>query len=266
MKDMFLKFCRMLLGILGVSAVSACGEGILPAPEYGPIMAEYGVPHADYVIKGTVTDTYGNPIKGIQVSGRYEHRTLPDTAYTAADGTYELKGRADLIGPEVDLSFEDIDLDDNGGLFISETKLVEMELDDSGQSWYNGLYSALGVDVKMVDSQTTVCEYGVPYATFVVKGKVVDSEGDPINEILVYAEDEPEPQKVRTNENGYFYLTQEHWFPEDKVDIRFEDCDGDANGGNFGKRTVEVELKQVEKGNDGWYAGVYESDEIKVKM
>ena len=34
MKDMFLKFCRMLLGILGVSAVSACGEGILPAPEY----------------------------------------------------------------------------------------------------------------------------------------------------------------------------------------------------------------------------------------
>lgn len=262
MKNFFLNLCRTLLGVLGISAVSACSDSIQP----GPIMAEYGVPHADYIIKGTVTDTDGNPIKGIQVSGKYEHRSLPDTAYTASDGTYELKGSAYLIGPEVDLRFEDIDLDENGGLFIPETRMVEMELDGSGHSWYSGMYSALCVDVQMVDSQTTVCEYGVPYATFVVKGKVVDSEGDPINDILVYAEDEIGPQKVRTNENGYFYLTQENWFPSDKVDIRFEDCDGDANGGNFGQRTVEVDLKKIEEGDDRWYAGVYESDEIKVQM
>ena len=45
-----------LLSMLGFSCSSDEPE------EYGPIVLEYGVPHADYIVKGTVTDETGTPI------------------------------------------------------------------------------------------------------------------------------------------------------------------------------------------------------------
>jgi putative lipoprotein (rSAM/lipoprotein system) len=265
---MFLKFCRMLLGILGVSAVSACGEGILPAPEYGPIMAEYGVPHADYVIKGTVTDQDGNPIKGIQVSslaGNEYHRQC-DTVYTDDDGGYEIRRTIDFLGPEVDVRYEDVDGYENGGLFMTEDRKVALEKQEEGSGWYDGLFAAFGVDVKMIEDM--VCEYGVPHATFEVKGKVVDADGNPIAGIEVYGEDIHEHMRAKTttSEDGSFLLVQPEWFPAGEADICFEDVDGEENGGDFGKKTETVKLTQTEDGEGHWNVGVYSSEDLTITM
>lgn len=257
MKDMFLKFCRMLLGILGVSAVSACGEGILPAPEYGPIMAEYGVPHADYVVSGKVTDEAGDPIKGIAVTAPEESR---DTVFTADDGGYELRGEF-FPNDKIEIEYIDVDDEDNGGYFAFQTKSVALEKQKDGTGWYSGLYAAFGVDVMMEEAME--CEYGVPYATFEVKGKVVDADGNPIAGIEVYGEDIHEHirAKTTTSEDGSFTLVQPEWFPAEEVDVCFEDVDGEANGGDFGKKVETVSLTQTAEGNGHWNFGVYSSDD-----
>ena len=257
-----MKFCRMLLGILGVSAVSACGEGIQPAPEYGPIMAEYGVPHADYVVSGKVTDEAGDPIKGIAVTAPEESR---DTVFTADDGGYELRGEF-FPDDKIEIEFLDVDDEDNGGYFAYQTKSVALEKQKDGTGWYSGLYGAFGVDVMMEEAMAA--EYGVPYATFEVKGKVIDADGNPLKGIEVSGEDiyEHMREKAVTAEDGSFLLVQPEWFPAGEADICFEDVDGEENGGDFGKKTETVKLTQTEDGEGHWNVGVYSSEDLTITM
>lgn len=58
---------------------------------------------------------------------------------------------------------------------MTEDRKVALEKQEEGSGWYDGLFAAFGVDVKMIE-EDMVCEYGVPYATFEVKGKVVDAD------------------------------------------------------------------------------------------
>ena len=77
MRNLFIRFCRFALGIIAAMTGVSCGEII--------IKCEYGTPHADFEIKGRVTDVSGTPIKGIAVT---VDETYPaDSAFTAADGT-----------------------------------------------------------------------------------------------------------------------------------------------------------------------------------
>lgn len=265
MKEMFLNICRVMLGLLGISAVSACNGDPTP-PD---VVAEYGVPHADYVVSGKVTDEAGTPIKGIQVSSlagdEYHHQC--DTVYTDDDGGYEIRGMVDFLGPEVDVRYEDVDGEENGGLFMTEDRKVALEKQEEGSGWYDGLFAAFGVDVKMIE-EDTVCEYGVPYATFEVKGKVVDADGNPIAGIEVYGEDIHEHMRTKTttSEDGSFTLVQPEWFPAEEVDVCFEDVDGEANGGDFGKKVETVSLTQTEDGEGTWNEGVYSSEELIIRM
>lgn len=263
MKNFILNLCRTLLGILGFSFVSACdGEGTSPVPMYG-VPAEYGSPYAEYFVKGKVTDDAGKPIKGIAVTGPDKS---VDTVFTSADGSYELNG--DFFPVEtIDVKFTDVDDEENGGWFATQEKHVALEQQKEGQGWYFGVFGALGVDVKMHPVET-VAEYGVPYATFEIKGKVVDSEGNPLKGIEVYGEDIYEYMRVKTttDEDGSFNLVQPEWLPAGEADICFEDVDGEENGGDFGKKTETVKLTQTEDGEGHWNDGVYSSEDLTITM
>lgn len=137
---------RILAAILVLLGFSACGEGKEP-------MEEYGTPSVSYQIKGTVTDKDNAPIKGIKVviSDERKYDTDDITVYTDADGkftgphTYSFS----LYGQTV--TFEDVDGEDNGGLFKSAT----LGIDDmtarkvkEGGHWYSGDYEVTA-DVKL---------------------------------------------------------------------------------------------------------------------
>ena len=160
-----------------------------------------------------------------------------------------------------------MDDEENGGWFATQEKHVALEQQKEGQGWYFGVFGALGVDVKMHPVES-VAEYGVPYATFEIKGKVVDSDGNPLEGIEVYGEDiyEHMRQKAVTAEDGSFHLVQPNWFPAVEADICFEDVDGEENGGDFGKKTETVKLTQTEDGEGHWNDGVYSSEDLTIMM
>lgn len=263
MRNYILNLCKTLLGILGFSFVSACdGEGTSPIPMYG-VPVEYGSPYAEYFVKGKVTDDAGKPIKGIAVTAPDKS---VDTVFTSADGSYELNGGFFPV-ETIDVKFTDVDDEENGGWFATQEKHVALEQQKEGQGWYFGVFGALGVDVKMHPAES-VAEYGVPYATFEIKGKVVDSEGNPLKGIEVYGEDIYEDMRVKTttDEDGSFNLVQPEWFPAGEADICFEDVDGEENGGDFGKKTETVKLTQTEDGEGHWNDGVYSSEDLTITM
>ena len=133
-----------LLGLIGLLT----GCNLIHSP-----VAEYGVPHADYEINGTVTDSITSaPVKNVQVTiSRSVTTVQKDTTFTHVD-TLAVKG-TDSSGkydaqfqtfPLEDLSFNvkvnDIDGPSNGGEFLSKQLDIVFKLSDlsGGKGWYNG--------------------------------------------------------------------------------------------------------------------------------
>ena len=155
MKDLFLRFCRWALPLLGVTAVISC-DGNLPAPEYGvppsgydDMLCMYGTPVVQFSVKGKVVDTEGNPISGIEVSQSqaYDGRKV----YTSEDGSFDYT--AEDIGFEMEsvtLTFTDVDGEENGGDFQSHEVTVPMQQTEPGDdAWDNGKYEADGVEITL---------------------------------------------------------------------------------------------------------------------
>lgn len=103
-------------------------------------------------------------------------------------------------------------------------------------------------------------EYGTPHVSFRLTARVVDEEGTPIQGI-----------HVRTSEGRYF----DHntgvsdyqgnidavgiiW-PGAQYEVKFEDIDGELNGGEFETLTVTTSARQTEKGSGNWNEGSYEA-------
>jgi len=129
-----------ILAMLGFSS-SSC-EKIVDAPD------EYGTPSADYKVLGTVTDTDGKPVKGIQVAIELKDKessevaSLKDTVYTDASGIYE-SSRNDWPGMiSATVAFNDVDGEENGGKFGSVTVTSELKQTKEGGHWYKGAYEA----------------------------------------------------------------------------------------------------------------------------
>ena len=90
----------------------------------------YGCPSATYNFKGKVTDKGGNPINRISVTlgenisssteSHNEFHSTHCTAVTDPDGTFEIQYNNVPHG-EFLLAIDDIDGDENGGEFISDT-------------------------------------------------------------------------------------------------------------------------------------------------
>ena len=131
--------------------------------------------------------------------------------------------------------------------------------------------------------------YGVPSVTYRVIGSVTDEEGKPLENIQVILNDECAnfyfdeennvfgidsttwkaiPDTVYTDKNGGFsthYVSSEIM---QAIKIKFQDIDGEENGGEFETKELtqsDFEKKQLENG-DGWFQGEYElSKKITLK-
>lgn len=153
MKDLFLRFCRWALPLLGVTAAISCDNVIESPNMYGsppsgydtPVM--YGTPVVEFSVKGKVMDPDGNPIQGIEISHDYSGHKV----YTLEDGTFDYA--SEDIGFEMEtvtLEFTDIDGADNGGDFQSKEVAVPVAQTDPGDGlWDNGEYAAEDVEIVL---------------------------------------------------------------------------------------------------------------------
>ena len=106
-------------------------------------------------------------------------------------------------------------------------------------------------------------EYGTPYASYEVKGKVTDENDQPITGISVecgafYTE------PVYTGEDGSYEMSGTG-FPRQKIEVAFVDVDGEENGGTFASRIVSEEAVHVQDGQGSWDYGKF-SVEVDVKL
>ena len=130
-----------LLSMLGYG----CSALEDPLDMYGAPV-EYGCPHADYVVKGTVTDEAGNPIQGIKVTvpngSTSAHHSEPyQSTLSNADGSFKLDEFSSMSGDF--MYIEDIDGEENGGEFMNDTINVNqlpMTQVEKGSGWYTGKY------------------------------------------------------------------------------------------------------------------------------
>jgi putative lipoprotein (rSAM/lipoprotein system) len=139
-----------LLSMLGYGC--STGEPV----EYGAL-EEYGVPYADYIFKGIVTDEAGTPVKGIKTSlksvfqNEDEHYVLGlDSVETDVAGNYQLK-YVGLKDRSLKVIVEDIDGEANGGEFLSDTLDIDYKKavkTKDGSHWYEGAYE-ITQDVKL---------------------------------------------------------------------------------------------------------------------
>ena len=103
---------------------------------------------------------------------------------------------------------------------------------------------------------------GDPFILFEVHGKVMDAAGNPLEGINVIA-GQADVQKTNINGNFTFHGRT---VPSDHVLLTFEDKDGDDNGGEFVKKTVEIPLRQKSPGTSGNYKGTFFAGEVEVVM
>ena len=138
-----------LLTMLGFS-VASCDETAV----------EYGTPHAEYEVKGKVTDQSGEPIPGIEV--RYgmiyrpmadpeERRDVYETSRTGVDGRYQATFSA-FPQRKMRIIATDVDGPENGSY---QTDSVDVEIDplEGGKgSWYEGKATVNIPDIHLKES------------------------------------------------------------------------------------------------------------------
>ena len=239
MKDLFFRFCRWALPFFGVSAVVSC-DNVFNTPDmYGTQVAEYGVPVMEYVVKGKVTDANtGNPIKGIQVTSDDGYEQI----LTTGTGYFECNGGGMPDG-KVKLTFTDIDGEENGYYDSQEMEVAVEKVEEGSGAWHYGVYIAEDVMVKLMPGDIVTPEYGVPVVEFSVKGKVMDADFNPIENIEVILEGFDEDVSARTSSAGTFLCEGELTDLERKeLVIHFIDTDGIENGGEFQEKVVTVPL------------------------
>ena len=102
---------------------------------------------------------------------------------------------------------------------------------------------------------------GDPFMLFEVHGKVMDVDGNPLEGIHVIS---GQADVQTTNLNGDFTFFGRA-VPSDHVLLTFEDKDGDRNGGEFVKQTVEISLVEKTPGS-GNYKGTFFAGDVEVVM
>jgi len=144
-------FVKWALALLGFSAASCSeiGGGLFGG---GEVTVMYGVPHADFTIKGSVADTEMNPLNGIEVThnGAVLGETNSQGAFNVEFSEFSME-KVDTVV----LNFHDVDGKENGGKFIDAAATVKMtakDFDDKS-GWKTGEYTASGVRVTMTKEE-----------------------------------------------------------------------------------------------------------------
>ena len=139
-----------LLSILGYGCSSD-----EPMDMYGSPV-EYGSPHADYIVKGTITNESGTPVQGIKTSLKDVSENAKtaygiDSVQTNATGDFQLKYTG-MERKSIKLIVDDIDGEANGGEFLSDTLDIDydnaVKVKEGEGRWYQGKFE-VSQDVKL---------------------------------------------------------------------------------------------------------------------
>lgn len=262
MKDLFLRFCRWALPLLGVTGVVSCD--IFAPVMYGSPPGEYGTPTMNFRVSGTVNNSEtGEPVKGIKVKSEAGWEN-PDDVVTSETGEFVYEDSA-FPEDKIVLEFTDIDPMEDGS-YMSTTMEVELKkIQDGNGHWNYGLYVAEDIFVKLDEEPEVLPEYGCPMVEFSVKGKVVDQDSNPIKNIEISY---PETgYSIRTAEDGTFAYDGGIVGTElSEVTIHVQDTDGEENGGDFQSQEVVVPVQQTDPGDGHWDNGKYAAENVEIVM
>ena len=248
MKDLFLKLCRALIPLFGVTTAISCDNVIL-----GPDM--YGSPVMEFRMTGKVVDSMtGEPVKGIAVTNADPELMWEsaDTAFTSADGSFDVRGY-DFPSEKRLLKFTDVDGEENGRYFTDDVEVSLVKTETGDGHWFSGVYIAEDVLVRL--EPDIPAEYGTPIVEFSVKGRVLNEDASPVENIEVTAVNLH--QRVRTAADGTFHISGEMiGFEMTDITLGFEDTDGEDNGGEFEDST--------DSGDGIWDNGDYQAENVEV--
>lgn len=106
-------------------------------------------------------------------------------------------------------------------------------------------------------------EYGCPHVNFSLKARVVNQMGEPIEGIKVRVDWIEE----YTDPNGEIDVNVSVFTGSQNM-VRFEDVDGEANGGEFETLTLDItdKVEQTEDGSGSWYDGAFKAELGDVTM
>lgn len=106
-------------------------------------------------------------------------------------------------------------------------------------------------------------EYGCPHVNFSLKARVVNQMGEPIEGIKVRVDWIEE----YTDPNGEINVNVSVFTGSQNM-VRFEDVDGEANGGEFETLTLDItdKVEQTEDGSGSWYDGAFKAELGDVTM
>mgnify|MGYP003294337344 CR=1 FL=1 len=122
--------------------------------------------------------------------------------------------------------------------------------------------------IAAIDSCDMKVEYGCPYADFEARGVVTDEDGNGIQGIRVVIsagypdtayEGETITDTLWTNHSGEYVRGNSQFAYMNSVKLEFEDVDGQENGGEFQKISIEVPVFMAKEGDGNWYDGAYEA-------
>lgn len=112
--------------------------------------------------------------------------------------------------------------------------------------------------------------YGTPYATYSLKGKVIDAQRQPIRDIevelkgvrntLSYNRAEP----LKTNASGEFAFKGDLG-AEEKFRLVARDVDGAANG-SFKSDSIDITMDKPSGGDGSWFQGTTSKDDIVITL
>ena len=105
--------------------------------------------------------------------------------------------------------------------------------------------------------------YGVPYAAYSIKGKVVDNFQNPVPGIKVDIQGLKnqqypvfEPSSVMTDSKGEFSKEFRQSVNEFDFNLKYSDIDGDANGlFKTAEQKISVTTSDITGKPDGWFVG-----------
>ena len=104
--------------------------------------------------------------------------------------------------------------------------------------------------------------YGTPWVKYHISARVVDTEGNPIEGIEAkggYNADYLEFLGLTDGDGNLNIESGDMSYPRYML---LTDTDGEANGGEFQDKIVEIEgrFEQIKEGDGSWYKGVYKAE------
>lgn len=276
-KNFFNLIAGAILSLLGFSGCDLLGF-ITPR-------AEYGMPHADYKLIGSVDGTDG-PLEGIEVKYRHKMGTFTDENGTEKEEWREESFHTDKKGlvnaplsdydawmksEDLQIVLTDVDGHKNGlyDRMVLDGNDIDISFqEDKKGNWHTGSYT-IGFAARMKEIIEMPAEYGMPHAEYRIIGTVKDAKGNPIPGIEVltalwHIEGDDQSQgpiiATQTATDGRFTAITSEFPGFNIARLTLNDIDGSENGGEFKSGEAAASFSQTSQGNGHWDEGTFEAD------